>query len=150
MRLTNYLRVLTMVACCGASACSSPTPSSSATSQPPPAAATTRAAQPSPLVSKVWRQVSPADAPLATLYIFLPDGTLVQTSCTEVYRLSTWRADGDRSVVITEEPSPPYAAEFEAEGDRRLRLRFKLGGEWQPWKTLEVAQTPFVCPDLRR
>jgi hypothetical protein len=92
----------------------------------------------SQLASKVWRQVSPTDAPLATLYIFLRDGTLVQTSCREVYRLSMWRADGDRTLVITEDATAQYAAEFEAEGDRRLRLRFKLGGEWQPWKTLEA------------
>jgi hypothetical protein len=145
---TRFAAMLTLaiLTCCVATACSSPGSSASA----PPQAQAAPAADPvAGLVSKVWRQTSPADAPLSTLYIFLPGGTLVQTSCTEVYRLSTWRFDRDRTLTITEEPSPPFTAEFEVDGTR-LRLRLKLGGEWQPWKTLEVATAPFVCPDLRR
>jgi hypothetical protein len=90
----------------------------------------------------------PADAPLGSLYVFFSNGTLMQTSCVEVYRLSTWRPTGERSLTITEDTAR-IDAEVEP-GERRMRLRLKLGGEWQPWKSLELLDTPFLCPDLRR
>jgi hypothetical protein len=113
-----------------------PTPVASAVSKPPA------------FVGRMWRQTAPADAPLGTAYVFFADGALLQTSCVEVYRLSTWRPDGERALTITEEPHASYSAEIETVGERGLRMRFRLGGEWRPWKTLEAASAPFVCPDL--
>ena len=112
----------------------------------PPAAATAPVG--ARLMNKVWKPIAPAGAPLGAMYIFLPDGVLLQTSCTEVYRLSTWTLESDRLLSITEDTAR-YQAEFDADGERRLNMRFKLGGEWQPWKSLERAAVPFVCPDLR-
>ena len=151
--MTGYTRLWTLglVALCAAAACSPPSPAGTAAPQsgtaPQPRPAGSGGAS---LLNKVWKQTAPTDVPLGSMYIFLPDGTLLQTSCTEVYRLSTWRLEHDRTLTITEEVSARYPAEFDLDGDRALRLRFRLGGEWQPWKTLQVAATPFVCPDLPR
>jgi hypothetical protein len=143
------LLALVLPALLSVAGCSSPPRTDASGSHAPPkqpagASIETR------LVGKVWRQTAPKDAASGTLYIFLPGGTLLQTSCVEVYRLSTWRVDGERTLTITEEPAAPYQAEVESEDDQRVRMRFKLGAEWQPWKTMEVAKAPFVCPDMRR
>ena len=138
-------------------ACGSPRPTETISApeivgspaSPPSTASSAPASSESPLLSKVWRQTAPKDVPLGMMYVFLPGGSLLQTSCTEVYRLSTWRQERDRTLTIVEDTAR-YEAEFEPDGDRRVRLRFKLGGEWQPWKTLDVLEAPFVCPDLPR
>jgi hypothetical protein len=55
-------------------------------------------------VNKIWRVTEPDAAP-GSLYIFLADGSLVQTSCVEVYRLSAWRREATGALTITEDLS---------------------------------------------
>src|SRR5262245_7195784 len=52
---------------------------------PPPA--------PPLLVGKIWLSTDQTAAP-GTLRVFLPDGTLVMTSCVETYRLARWTSMG--------------------------------------------------------
>ena len=102
-----------------------------------------------PLVSTVWRITSPAGRPLGSFYIFLPNGTLVMTSCVETYRLATWQAETTDRLTIAEDPTVRYIADILALSQDSLSVRLNLRNE-QVELTFEPAQAPFVCPDLPR
>ena len=85
---------------------------------PAPAGAQAREAQ--SFVGKTWISTDPTAA-ANTLRIFLPDGTLVMGSCTETYRLASWRSTGAQRIEWREDtariqaevslpPSEPIAA----------------------------------------
>jgi hypothetical protein len=99
-------------------------------------------------VNTVWRVTSGNRAP-GTLFVFLSNGTLMMTSCVEVYRLATWRAESTDRLTIVEDPPVQYTADIQALSENRLNLRLNLRSE-QVDLTLEAAQAPFVCPDLLR
>jgi hypothetical protein len=102
-----------------------------------------------PLVSTVWRITNPASRPLGSFYIFLPNGTLVMTSCVETYRLATWQAEMTDRLTIVEDPTVRYTADILMLSQNSLSLRLNLRSE-QVDLTFEPAQAPFVCPDLPR
>jgi len=112
----------------------------------PPIAATDPAA--TPLVNTVWRVTSGNRAP-GTLFVFLSNGTLVMTSCVEVYRLATWRAETTDRLTIVEDTPVQYTADIQALSQSSLSLQLNLRTETVVL-TLEAAQAPFVCPDLPR
>ena len=46
------------------------------------------------LFSHVWRVTkAPSTPPPGSIYIFLPNGTLLETSCVETYRIATWTVE---------------------------------------------------------
>jgi hypothetical protein len=99
--------------------------------------------------NKPWKVTAPEGAPAGSLYIFMSNGTLLQTSCVEVYRLSSWRMDGQK-LIITEDPNTRIEGEVQQPDASTLRVRLKLRSGWDPWKTLRLAKPPDVCPDLPR
>jgi hypothetical protein len=101
-----------------------------------------------PLANTVWRVTSGNRAP-GTLFIFLSNGTLMMTSCVEIYRLARWRAETMDRLTIVEDVTVQYTADIQALSEDRLSLRLNLRSE-QVDLTLEAAQAPFVCPDLPR
>lgn len=101
-----------------------------------------------PLVNTAWRVTSANRAP-GTLFVFLSNGTLVMTSCVEVYRLATWRAETADRLTIVEDTTVQYTADIQALSQDSVSLRLNLRSE-QVDLTLEAAQAPFVCPDLPR
>ena len=117
----------------------------SCTPPPPPAPLSSQQVV---LLNKVWRVTAPAGKPLGSMYVFLPDGTLLMTSCVETYRLAKWSANADGTLTITEDAATTYRATYQA-ADRTAKLTFALKNE-QMAVDLRVAETPFVCPDLRR
>ena len=70
------------------------------------------------------------------------------TSCVETYRLAKWSANADGTLTITEDAATTYRATYQA-ADRTAKLTFALKND-QMSVDLRVAETPFVCPDLRR
>ena len=118
----------------------------SCTSAPPPPPVTPP--QQVVLLNKAWRVTAPAGKPLGSMYLFLPDGTLLMTSCVETYRLAKWSTNSDGTLTITEDAATTYRATYQA-SDRIAKLTFALKNE-QMSVDLRVADTPFVCPDLRR
>jgi len=118
----------------------------SANAPAPPAMASGLAA--SPLVNTAWRVTSGNRAP-GTLFVFLPNGTLMMTSCVEVYRLATWQAESTDRLRIVEDTAVEYTADVEAVSENSLSLRLNLRSE-QVDLAFETAQVPFVCPDLPR
>ena len=117
----------------------------SCTATPPPAQAPP---QQLVLLNKVWRVTAPTGKPIGSMYLFLPDGTLLMTSCVETYRLAKWSANADGTLTITEDAATTYRATYQA-ADRTAKLTFALKND-QMSVDLRVAETPFVCPDLRR
>ena len=73
----------------------------------------------------------------------------MMTSCVEVYRLAAWRAETTDKLTIVEDTTVEYTADIQALSQDSLSLRLNLRSE-QVDLTLEVAQAPFVCPDLPR
>lgn len=116
---------------------------------PSPPTATQTKSSAARWVNKVWRVTAPTDRAPGSFYIFLSDGTLVMTSCVETYRLATWRAESDGRIRIAEDKITRYHAEIRQVSDRQLSLRLDLKNE-QVALTLEAADVPYVCPDLRR
>jgi len=81
--------------------------------------------------------------------VFLSNGTLIMTSCVETYRLAQWTLEPPASLTITEDPITRYGADIVRIDERSLALRLKLRSE-NVDLALELADTPYVCPDLRR
>lgn len=150
------------LAACGNSgepaAQASPSPTTSAA----PAASTEDAATPaadrraepaSPseenaLVNRIWiRDTGAGDLPGAML-VFLDDGTLIQDSCWETYRLSKWTKAGDNAVSWNEDGMNISADVVSVDNDD-LTLSLNLTGGAEEQK-FEVAEAPFVCPDMPR
>ena len=117
---------------------------------PPPARAEaggTAAAAASALTNRVWIRTSP-DPPLGSMLIFLSDGTLLQDSCGETYRLSRWRADDLDTIRWQEDTAEIRATVVKlTEADLTLRLDLVSG---VGTATYVAATVPYVCPDLPR
>ena len=66
-----------------------------------------------PLFDHAWRiaAANPAPAP-GSIYVFLHNGTLLETSCVETYRIATWSIDpaAPRTINVTEDGRPAFAA----------------------------------------
>ena len=81
--------------------------------------------------------------------MFLSNGTLIMTSCVETYRLAQWTLEPPASLTITEDPITRYGADIVRIDERSLALQLKLRAE-NVDLTLDLVDTPYVCPDLRR
>ena len=104
-------------------------------------------AQDSPsFVGRTWISTDSMAAP-NTLRIFLPDGTLVMVSCSETYRLASWRRIGAQ-VIEWREDTARIEAEVTQPNPNQLRLRLRLQGETKD-EQYQLAKVPFVCPDAR-
>ncbi|HRO10245.1 hypothetical protein [Amaricoccus sp.] len=98
--------------------------------------------------NRVWISEDP-DAPRGMLRIFLSDGTLVMTSCTETYRLAPWRwVEG--STLVWEEDGRILRAEVAVVERDSLGLVIDLGNGELLSQRFHAAEAPVVCPDLPR
>jgi hypothetical protein len=83
----------------------------------------------------------------------LANGTLLETSCVETYRIATWTIDkkAPRVLHIVEDAQLAFTASIAELTDTTLRLQQRLarGNEIRD-VTLRAAEQEFVCPDLRR
>jgi hypothetical protein len=96
---------------------------------------------------RVWLDTG-ADAAPGSLRAFLSDGTLVMTSCAEVYRLAPWRwIQG--STMVWEEDGRSIRGEVVLVGRDELILAIEPGGDTVT-RRFSAARAPVVCPDLPR
>ena len=96
--------------------------------------------------NRVWLDAG-EDAPKGSLRAFLSDGTLVMTSCVEVYRLAPWRwIDGSR--LAWEEDGRSIHGEVVLAGRDEMVLAIELDDETVT-RRFSAAQAPVVCPELR-
>jgi hypothetical protein len=99
------------------------------------------------LINRVWMRTDGDDNPGRKL-IFLGNGTLVQDSCWEPYRLSTWRREAPNRVRWTEDTAA-VQAEIQTISDTELVLRLVVPTEIQA-QHYQPATVPYVCPDMKR
>ena len=107
----------------------------------------------SQLFSRIWRVDSAPTKPAAeSLYIFMANGTLLETSCTETYRIAKWTIDkrSPMTLRVVEDGSLAFTAAITELNDSTLRIQKRLAhrGETQN-VTLKAVNKEFVCPDLR-
>jgi hypothetical protein len=96
--------------------------------------------------NRIWIDAG-ADAAPGSLRAFLSDGTLVMTSCVEVYRLAPWRwIEG--STLVWEEDGRSIRGEIVLVGRDEMVLAIDLGAETMT-RRFVAAEPPVVCPDLR-
>jgi hypothetical protein len=96
---------------------------------------------------RVWIGQDSEVAP-GTVRAFLSDGTLVMTSCVEVYRLAPWRwVEG--STLVWGEDGATIRAEVALASRSELVLVLDLA-DGPVTRSYHAAQAPVVCPDLPR
>jgi hypothetical protein len=144
----------------GLIACSQPSGSNNP-QQPPKGTASSTPTTPettdngdlTPLFSHIWRITNaPSQPTLGSIYIFLPNGTLLQTSCVETYRISTWTIDKEypRVLRVAEDGRLAFTATITELSNTTLQLQqnLVLGNNEKQDLTLTAVEQEFVCPDL--
>ena len=117
-----------------------------ASSQPPRGLA--------PLFNRIWQvtRTKPPAAP-GSLYVFLPNGTLLMTSCGETYRVALWSRDPKlpNTIRLTEDGQLSATLTVQNFNGATVRLTRTLvrTGE-KTTLTLAALDKEFVCPDLPR
>lgn len=119
-----------------------------------PAIASTPSGDLSLLFSKIWQVTeAPFDPAPGSINVFLPNGTLLQTSCVETYAITGWTADRDvpNRIQVNEGGRPVYNAEILELSNTTLKLRRSLipSNETQEI-TYTAVEEEFICPDLPR
>lgn len=145
----------------GLGACSSP-PNTSSPQQSPvaeasPTSAPAETAQDgdlSTLFSHIWRVSDDSSQPQSSsIYIFLPNGTVLETSCTETYRIATWTVDkaAPNVLKVEEDGELAFTATIAELTNTTLHLQENLvkSNETKDVRLSAVEQA-FVCPDLPR
>jgi hypothetical protein len=105
-----------------------------------------------PLFSNIWRTTGATPYPNSgSIYIFLRNGTLLETSCVETYRIATWKPDPKKpaTIEVAEDARPAFSAALAGFTDRTLHLRQTLAfGDHQVRDlTFTAIDKEFVCPD---
>ncbi|HEY9641528.1 MAG TPA: hypothetical protein V6C57_13655 [Coleofasciculaceae cyanobacterium] len=104
------------------------------------------------LFSRIWRVTTAPSQPVSgSIYIFLPNGTLLETSCAEPYRIATWTIDKNapRVLQVVEDGQPAFAATIAELSATTLKLQQTLVRSNEKRDlTLTAVEQEFVCPDL--
>ena len=153
---TEKILFVTVVAACLVLGGCSKAPSAALPSEKP--APVVQPADPAPdtglqsLFSHVWRVTkAPSTPPPGSIYVFLPNGTLLETSCVETYRVATWTVDkaAPRALRVVEDRQLAFTANVAVLSDSTLRLQKQLvrSKEMQD-VTYSAVEGEFVCPDI--
>jgi len=118
-----------------------------------PAQSATPKSDLAPLFAKIWRITSATPYPNSgSIYIFLRNGTLLETSCVETYRVAAWKAVPNKpdTLEVTEDGSMAFTARILSLTSRDLHLRQTqaLGDHSVRDLTLTAIDKEFVCPDM--
>ena len=108
----------------------------------------------SSLFSHIWRVTkAPSQPPHGSIFIFLANGTLLETSCTETYRIATWTIDkaSPRTLRVVEDKQLAFTANIAELTDSSLTLQKRLVRSKQTEDvTFTAVEGEYVCPDLRK
>ena len=98
---------------------------------------------------KFWVQ-SEEDAGLpGSMVLFLSEGTMLQDSCWETYRLSNWKMTGEDS-LSWQEDTMTIEADIVELNEAELILALHLVGDETVEKRYTASPVPFLCPDMPR
>jgi hypothetical protein len=107
-----------------------------------------------PLLGRIWRVTgAPSKSPSDSIYIFLANGTLLETSCVEPYRIATWTKDEKSPLMfrVVEDGQLAFTAAITELTDDTLRFRQTLTRSNETRDlVLKAVAAEFVCPDLPR
>jgi len=103
------------------------------------------------LSKHIWRVEQPASRFAGTIYIFVSDGTLLETSCKETYRIAKWSADPNSpaTIQVVEDGQPAFTGTIADAAPTSLRLQRRLRHGETDERKLSAVTGEFVCPDLR-
>jgi hypothetical protein len=105
-----------------------------------------------PLLNKIWRRSGTAYGPAAgSIYVFLSNGTLLETSCVETYRVALWSVDPAKpgTLRVVEDQQQVFTATLGEASLNTLHLKQTLLHQTEPQDvTLTAVDGEFVCPDL--
>jgi hypothetical protein len=104
-----------------------------------------------PLLNRIWRVSNSSYGPASgAIYIFLSNGTLLETSCVETYRIAVWSVDKAQPDTLraVEDQQQVFTAKVgEASGGTlHLHQRMIRSAETRDI-TLTAVDGEFVCPD---
>lgn len=106
----------------------------------------------SQLFSHIWRITNaPSQTPSGSIYIFLANGTLLETSCGEPYRIATWTIDKEspRVLRVVEDGELAFTATIAELTSSTLQLQQTLVRSNEKKNlALTAIEQEFVCPDL--
>jgi hypothetical protein len=83
----------------------------------------------------------------------LPNGTLLETSCVETYRVATWTVDkaAPRELRVVEDRQLAFTANIAELNDSTLRLQKELVRSKETKDvTYSAVEGGFVCPDMQK
>jgi hypothetical protein len=105
-----------------------------------------------PLFSHIWRLTKAPTQPAAgAIYIFLANGTVLESSCVETYRIATWSVDKStpRELDVVEDRQPAFTANITDLSDTTLHIRQQFVRTKESRDlTFNAVEGEFVCPDL--
>lgn len=106
-----------------------------------------RVAPAAPIFNRAWRTAD-ADAAPGSVRVFLEDGTLLMTSCAEVYRLARWEVLPDGRLSWDEDGARVEAAVLSQAADT-LVLELDLGAD-RIEQRYTTAAAPWTCAEPPR
>jgi hypothetical protein len=115
--------------------------------------ATTTKSNLTALFANIWRITSATLYPNSgSIYIFLRNGTLLETSCVETSRIATWKADpkAPGTLEVTEDGRLAFTASILSltSHDLRLRQTLAFGNHEVRDVDFTAVDKKFVCPDM--
>jgi hypothetical protein len=104
------------------------------------------------MFDRIWQVTqAPTQPARGSIFIFLANGTLLQTSCTETYRIATWTIAKTAPDIlrVVEDGRLVYTAKIVKLTDTNLQLdRTLLPINKRESISLTAVSKEFVCPDL--
>jgi hypothetical protein len=104
------------------------------------------------LFSHIWQITNAPLKPVpGSIYVFLANGTLLETSCAETYRIARWSIDKSNpsALRVVEDGQLAFTASIVQLSSQRLRLQQTLAhGSETRNIALTAVEREFVCPDL--
>jgi hypothetical protein len=104
------------------------------------------------LLGRIWRITSaPSQSPAGSIYIFLSNGTLLEASCVETYRVATWAGDKKtpRVLHVVEDKRPAFTAVITELTPTTLKLEQNFSRSHERREiALTAVQGEYVCPDM--
>lgn len=106
------------------------------------------------LLGRIWRvSHAPYGPASGSIYIFQPNGTLLEASFVETCRVAVWSVDRSQpdTLRVVEEQQAVFTATLGESTANTLHLHKKLlrSAEVED-VTLSAVDSEFVCPDLRK
>ena len=101
------------------------------------------------LTDKFWVQSEEETGLPGSMVLFLSEGTMLQDSCWETYRLSSWQMTGEDS-LSWEEDTVTIDADIVELNEAELVLNLHLVGGETKENRYTAAPVPYMCPDMPR